>query len=129
MPEMHLRQPGFTYSAFGIFTKSKERIKKLKETVDLPYIYQNELDKACFQQDMADGDFEDLKRWTAAYKALHDKSFSTGKNPNYDDVEWLQWFINFLIKRTSGSGIKNEKISNKELPEELNKKISNYLKI
>ena len=62
MPEMHLRQPGFTYSAFGIFTKSKERIKKLKETVDLRYIYQNELDKACFQQDMADGDFEDLKR-------------------------------------------------------------------
>ena len=129
MPEMHLRQPGFTYSAFGIFTKSKERIEKLKETVDLPYIYQNELDKACFQQDMADGDFEDLKRWTAAYKALHDKAFSIGKNPNYDDVELLQWFINFLIKRTSGSGIKNEKISNKELPEELNKKISNYLKI
>ena len=62
MPEMHLRQPGFTYSAFGIFTKSKERIKKLKETVDLPYIYQNELGKACFQQDMTVGDFEDLKR-------------------------------------------------------------------
>ena len=129
MPEMHLRQPGFTYSAFGLFTKSKERIKKLKETGDFWYIYQTELDKACVQHDMADGDFEDLKRWTAAYKALHDKAFSIGKNPNYDDVELLQWFINFLIKRTSGSGMRNEKISNKELPEELNKKISNYWKI
>ena len=34
MPEMHLRQLGFTYSACGIFTKNKERIKKFKETED-----------------------------------------------------------------------------------------------
>ena len=31
MPEMHLRQPRFTYSACGTFTKNKERIKKIKE--------------------------------------------------------------------------------------------------
>ena len=48
MPEMHLRQPGFAYSACGPFTKNKERIKKNKETVDSWYIYKNELDKACF---------------------------------------------------------------------------------
>ena len=42
MPKMHLRQPGFTYSASGPFTKNKERIKKFKETGDLRYIYQNE---------------------------------------------------------------------------------------
>ena len=53
-PEMHLKQPGFTYSACGPFTKSKERIKKIKETGDLISIYQNKLDKACFQGDMAD---------------------------------------------------------------------------
>ena len=46
MPEMHLRQPGFTYSVCGPFTKNKERIKKFKETGDSQYIYQNELDKA-----------------------------------------------------------------------------------
>ena len=48
MPEMLLRQPGFTYSAYGPFTKNKERIKKIKETRDSRTIYQNELDKTCF---------------------------------------------------------------------------------
>ena len=62
MPEMQLKQPGFTYSAFGPFTKNKERIQKSKETGDISYIYKNELDKACFQHDMAYGDFKDLKR-------------------------------------------------------------------
>ena len=32
MPEMHLRQSGFAYSAWGPFTKNKERIQKFKET-------------------------------------------------------------------------------------------------
>ena len=58
MPEMHLSQPGFTYSAFGPFTKNKERIQKFKETGDTSYIYKNELDKACFQHDMAYGDLK-----------------------------------------------------------------------
>ena len=52
MPEMHLKQPGFTYSACGPFTKNKERIQKFKETEDTSYIYKNEVDKACFQHDM-----------------------------------------------------------------------------
>ena len=58
MPEMHLRQPGFTYSACGPFSKKKER-KKKKDTEDSRYIYQNELDKGCFQHDMANGDLKD----------------------------------------------------------------------
>ena len=49
MPEMHLRQPGFAYSACGPFTTNKERIQKFKETGDLRYIYQDKLEKACFQ--------------------------------------------------------------------------------
>ena len=61
MPEMHLKQPGFIYSACGPFTKNKERIKKFKETWDTSYIYKNELDKACFQHGIADGDFKDIK--------------------------------------------------------------------
>ena len=52
MPEMHLRQPGFTYSVCGLFTKNKKRIQKFKETRDTKYIYRNELDKACFQHNM-----------------------------------------------------------------------------
>ena len=48
MPEMHLRQLGFTYSACRPFTKNRERIQKFKETGDSQYIYQNELYKLCF---------------------------------------------------------------------------------
>ena len=62
MSEMHLRQPGFTYSACGPFTKNKERIQKFKETRDTNYIYKNEHDKACFQHDMAYGNVKDLKK-------------------------------------------------------------------
>ena len=57
MPEMHLKQPEFTCSVFGPFTKCKERIQKCIGTEDTNYIYKNELDKACFQHDMAYGDF------------------------------------------------------------------------
>ena len=60
MPEMHLKQPGFTYSACVSFTKNKERIQKFKETGEASNIYKNELDKASFQHDMAYGDFKDL---------------------------------------------------------------------
>ena len=54
MPEINLRQPGFTYSACRPFTKNKERIQKFKETRDSRYIYQNELDKVCFQHNMTE---------------------------------------------------------------------------
>ena len=55
MPEMHLKQPGFIYSACGPFTTNKERIQNLKKTGHTKYIYRDELDKACFQHDMAYG--------------------------------------------------------------------------
>ena len=84
MPEMHLKQPGFTYSACGPFTKNKERIQKFKETGDTEYIYKNKLDKACFQHDMAYGGFKDLPLITDADKVLRDKAFNIAKNPKYD---------------------------------------------
>ena len=68
MPEMHLRQLGFTYSGCGSFTKNKERIRKFKEIRDSRYIYENELDKVSFQHDMAYGDIKDLPRKTASDK-------------------------------------------------------------
>ena len=64
MPDMHLKQPGFTYSVCRPFTKTKERIQKFKETGDTSYIYKNKLDKACFQHDIAYGNIKDLKRRT-----------------------------------------------------------------
>ena len=61
MPEMHLKQPGFTQSACGPFTKNKERIGKIMQTGN---IYKNDLDKACFQHDMAYGKIKDLNKRT-----------------------------------------------------------------
>ena len=93
MPEIHLKQPalldksGFTYSAFGPFTKNKERIQKFKETGDSGDIYKNELDKACFQHYMAYGGFKDLARITASDKVLREKAFDTAKNPKYDGYQ------------------------------------------
>ena len=55
MRELHLKQPGFTYSACGPFTKNKERIEKFIQNGNTDFIYKNELDKACFQHDMAYG--------------------------------------------------------------------------
>ena len=61
------------------------KIKKLfKETADSRYIYRNELDKACFQHDMAYGDFKDLAKRTAEGKVLRDKAFNIAKDPKYD---------------------------------------------
>ena len=84
MPEMHLRQPDFVYSACGPFTKHKERIKKFKQTGDTSYIYRNELDKACFQHDSAYSDSKNLVRRTQADK---DKAYNIASNPSYDGYQ------------------------------------------
>ena len=73
MPEMYLKQRGFTYSACEPFTKNKERTQKFKETGDTKYIYRNELNEACFQHDMAYGGFKDLTIRTTSDKVLRDK--------------------------------------------------------
>ena len=83
MPVMHLRQPGFTYSSYGPFTKNKQKIQKFMETGDKKYIYRNELDKACFQHDMAYGDFKDLKKKNTIF-VLKDKVFKIASNSKYD---------------------------------------------
>ena len=77
MPEMPLRKPGFIYSARGPFTKSKNRTQKFKETRYSLYIYRNKLDKMCFQHGMVYGN---LKVYL-------------------EEQVFLQWFINFLIKK------------------------------
>ena len=84
MPEMHLRQPQFTYSACGPFTKHKQRIQKFKETGDTNYIYKSELDKACFAHDATHSDSKDLiKRTVSSVKWIllaHLKSQPRGQN-------------------------------------------------
>ena len=109
MPEMHIKQPGFTYSAYGPFTKNKEQIQKFIETADKSYIYKNELDKACFQHDMAQGDFKGLKRRTASEKMLIDKAFNIAKNFKCDGYQrrLASMVYKFFDKKSSGGGIVN----------------------
>ena len=81
MRKMHLRQRGFTYSASGPFTKNKERIEKFMQTRNTNFIYKNELDKACFQHDIAYSKSKDLVKRTQSDKVLGDKAFKIASDP------------------------------------------------
>ena len=125
MPEMHLKQPGFTYSVCGTFTRNEQRIQKFMQTGDTNYIYKNELDKAYFQHDMAYGDFKDLKRRAQSDKILKDKTFKIASNPKYDGYQrgLASMIYKFLDKKSKGSVIKNEIKENRQLVNELHKPI------
>ena len=106
MPEMHLRQPRFVYSACGPFTRHKERIKEFKRTGDTRYIYRNELDKACFQHDSSDADHKDLINRTEADKVLRDKAYDIASTPKYDGYQrgLASMVYKFFDKKSMGSG-------------------------
>ena len=125
MPEMHLKQPRFTYSACGPFTKNKEGIQKIKETGDSSYIHKNELDQPCFQHDMAYGDFTDIARRTASDKVLKDKAFNSAKNPKCDGCQrgLASMIYKFFDKISEGSGVNTPLDFNEQLAEELHKPI------
>ena len=90
MPEMHLEQPGFTYSACGPFIKNKERIEKFMQTGNTDFTYRDELDKACFQHDMAYGKSKDFVKRTQSDKVLKNKAFNHLTNePNYQSANEL----------------------------------------
>ena len=111
MPEMHLRQPRFVYSACGPFTRHKERVKEFKRTGDMRYIYRNELDKACFQHDSAYADHKDLINRTEADKVLRDNAYDIASNPKYDGYQrgLASMVYKFLDKNSTGSGFKKLK--------------------
>ena len=73
MPEMDLKQLEFTYSICGTFIKNKKGIQKFMSTGNTDYIYKNDLDKACFQHNMAYGKYKDLTTRTESDKVLRDK--------------------------------------------------------
>ena len=90
--------------------KIKNEFKNKKKTGDTSYIYKNEYDEACFQHDMAYGDFSDWKRRTASDKVLRDKAFNIAKNPKYDGCqrELVSIVHKFFDKKSTGSGVANE---------------------
>ena len=87
MPEVHIKQPGFTYSACSLFTKNKERIGKFMQTGNMDFIYTNDLDKACFQHDMGQGKSKDLLKRTQSDKILRDKAFKIMSDSKYDGYQ------------------------------------------
>ena len=128
MPEIHLREPGFTYNACGPFTKNKERIETFMTTGNTDFIYKNEFIKACFQCDMAYGKSKDLVKRTQSDKVLRDETFKIASDPKYLGYErgLASMVYNFFDKKSKGSGIINE--SNYQLANELHKPIIKKLK-
>ena len=128
--------------------KRKKEYKSLKKQEFWKYIFQNGLDKACFQHDIVFRGFEDLARKTASDKILHHKAFDIAKSLKYDGYQgaFASIIYKFFDKKSalrarsenvvtrdkpaSGNGVKNENISNKELAEELREPIirKNFLK-
>ena len=131
MPEMHLRQLQFTYSACGPFTKHEQRIQKFKETGDTNYIYQNKLDKACFAHDAAYSDTKDLTKRTVADKILKNKALDIAKDLKYDGYQrglasivykFFDSKVTSPDKKSVGSGAKLTP-ENEQLADELQKHI------
>ena len=131
MPEIHLRQPQFVYSACGPFTRHKERIKEFKRTGDTRYIYRNELDKACFQHDSAYADYKDLINRTKSDKVLRDKAYNIASNPECHGYQrgLASMVYKFFDKKSIRSGFKKLKNTTKSsssiLADELHKPILN----
>ena len=123
MPEMHLKQPGFTYSACGPFSKNKEKIENFMQTRNTNFIYKSELDKACFRQDTVYGKSKDLEKRTQSDKVWKDKAFKIANDPKYDGYQrgLASMVYKFFDKKSSGSGIANE--PNYQLANELHKPI------
>ena len=129
MPEMLLKQPGFTYSACGSFSKNKERIQKLLQTGNKNYIYKNDLDKACFQHDMAYGKYKHLTKRTQSDKVLKNKTFKIRSNLKYDGYQagLASMVYKCFNKKSAGSGIQS--MPNQQLANELHKTIiKNFFK-
>ena len=110
--ELHLEQPGFTYSACVPFTRNKERIDKFMQTGSTEFIYRNELDKACFQHDLAyKKTYLDLAKRTQSDKVVRDKAFKIASDPKYDGYQrgLSSMVYKFFDKTSSGSGVAAER--------------------
>ena len=127
--EMYLKQSGFTYSAYGPFTKNKERLEKFMQTRNTNFIDKDEIDKACFEPDMANGKSKDLVKRTKSDTVLKDKAFKIASDPKFDGyqgglVSMVYKFFGKMsasLNKSSGSGIGHE--PNYQLANELHKPI------
>ena len=129
MPEMHLRQPQFVYSACGPFTGHKERIKEFKRKGDTRLLYRNELDKACFKHDAAYAKYKDVENRLISDQKLRNSAYDIASNPKYDVYQRglasivYKCFVSkvALLDKKTMSGKGNTKHSSLERTKEVNK--------
>ena len=125
VPVLHLKHPGFTYSACGPFTKHHERIQKFRETGNLKHLHRNELEKACFADDAGYSDYRDLAKRTISDKIFKDRAYEIAKNRVYDGYQSaLASMVYKFVDKKTGSGIS----VNKQLVEELHKPVIKHFK-
>ena len=125
MPEMYLKEPGFTQSVCGPFTKTKKEFKNFKKQEIQTIFTKINLIKLVFN-DIAYVDFTDLAKRTVSDKVLRDKAFSIAKSPKYDGYQTglASMVYKFFDKKSAGSGVANNEIKqNLQLAEELHKPI------
>ena len=125
IPELDLKQPGFTHSACGPFTKHRERIQKSRKTGNLRHLYRNELDEVCFVHDAAYSDSNDLAKRIISDKTLRDRAYEIARNRNYDGYQraLARMVYKFFDKKTgSGTSV------NEQLAKELHKSVIKKLK-
>ena len=132
MPEMHLRQSRFAYSACGPFTRHKERIKEFKRTGDTRLLYRNELDKACFKHDEAYAKYKYVENRLISDQKLRNSAYDIASNPKYDGYQrglasmvykCFDSKVAPLDKKTmSDKGMENNKILAEELHKPVTKK-------
>ena len=103
--------------------ETKKEFETFMQTGNRDIIYRNELDKACFQHDIAYGKSKDLTKRTQSDKVLRDKAFKIASDPKYDGYQrgLASMVYKFFDKKSSGSGITNE--PNYQLANELHKPI------
>ena len=93
------------------------------QTGNTDFIYKNEVDKACFQHDMAYGKAKNLVKRTQSDKILRNKTSKIASDPKYDGCQrgLASMVYNFFDKKSSGGSIINE--ANYQLADELHKSI------
>ena len=126
MPELHLKQPGFTHSVCGPFTKYHEKIQKFRETGNLKHLYRNELDKSSFAHDAAYSDSKDLAKRIISDKILKVRADEIAKNCGYHGYQKALASVVFkFFDKRKGSGViatsKAGVCVNEQPPEELHK--------
>ena len=125
MPELHLKEPRFTFSAYGLYTNHCERIQKSRETGNLKHLYRNELNKACFAHDAAYCDSKDLAKRTISDKILKDRAYEIARNRGYDGYQraLASMVYKFFDKKTGSGASVNE-----QLAEEVHKQVTKKFK-